>query len=147
MTTTAAEPSPGIACGTRRSRRRGLAVFAAVNAFSAWGGALALIVGLIDFGDRLNRRLPFGSLILAGVALAAIVAVPLSVWAWLAWRGDRRAGRASVLTGALLVGWIAVQLVVLREFSGFQPAYAAIGCVLVVIGRRIEHVSSARVTP
>lgn len=144
MTTTGAQRSPGIARRRRRSRRPGLALFAAVNAVSAWGGALALTAGWIDFGDRLNRRLPFGSLKLAGVALGTIVAVPLTVLSWLAWRGDRRVGRAAVLTGAMLVGWIAVQLVFLREFSGFQPAYAAIGCMLVLIGRRIEHLSSER---
>jgi hypothetical protein len=63
-----------------------------------------LIAGWIDFGDRLNQRLPFGSLTLAGAALAAIVAIPLSVVAWLAWTGDFRAGRAAVLTGLMLVG-------------------------------------------
>ncbi|HUP73555.1 MAG TPA: hypothetical protein VM282_11000 [Acidimicrobiales bacterium] len=56
----------------------------------------------------------------AGAALAVIVAIPLRVVAWLAWTGDFRAGRVSMLTGLALVGWIALQLAFLREFPRFN---------------------------
>lgn len=117
-------------------RRRGLAAFAAFNAFWAWAGAVGLIGGGLDFGEQLNRRLPFDSLVLAGLALATIVAVPLTVLAWMAWRGDPRTGRASVLVGIVLVGWILVQLCFLREPSFFHPLYLAIGAGFIVAGRR-----------
>ena len=115
--------------------RRVLAAFAGFNAFWAWAGAVGLIGGGLDFGERLNDRLPFENLVLAGVALAAIVAVPLTVLALLAWRGDPRTGRASVLVGVVLIGWIGVQLVFLRELSFFHPLYVGIGLVFVVAGR------------
>ena len=56
-------------------RRAGLAGFAALNAVAAWAGAVGLAAGGIDFGDHTNDRLPFDSLVLAGIALAVIVAV------------------------------------------------------------------------
>jgi hypothetical protein len=116
--------------------RPGLAVFAAFNAAAAWGGAIALLAGWTDFGDRLDQRLPFESPVLAGLALAVIVAVPLSGLAALAWRGDPRTGRAAMWTGVVLVAWIAVQLAFLRAFSLFQPAYVVIGGLFVGVGRR-----------
>ncbi|MEO8692970.1 MAG: hypothetical protein ABI658_05605 [Acidimicrobiales bacterium] len=133
MTSTSARVRPGWA---NRSPRHGLAVFAAVNAVAAGGGAIALLAGWTDFGDRLDQRLPFDSLVLAGLALAAIVALPLSGLAVLAWRGDPRAGRVAVGTGVVLVAWIVVQLAFLRAFSVFQPTYVVIGVLFVVAGRR-----------
>jgi hypothetical protein len=68
-----------------QARRPWLAGFAAFNAFGAWAGAFGLITGGTDFGDTIDDRLPFDSLVLAGLALAAIVGVPLTVLAWSAW--------------------------------------------------------------
>lgn len=113
-----------------------LAVFAGVNAFGAWAGAVGLIGGGLDFGERLNQRLPFDSLVLAGLALASIVAVPLTVLAVLAWRGDRRAGPLSMLVGLVLIGWILLQLAFLRELSFFHPLYVAIGAAFIAAGWR-----------
>ena len=118
------------------STRRVLATWAALNAASAWYGTVGLLVGWLDFGTRLDRRLPFDSLVIAGLALAAIVAVPLSIVAWLAWTGDPSTGRASVATGMLLVSWIGLQLVFLQEFSWFQPVYALIGVTFIAAGLR-----------
>lgn len=72
----------------------------------------------------------------AGLALAVIVAIPLSGLAALAWRGDPRTGRAAMGTGAVLVAWIVVQVAFLRAFSVFQPAYVVIGALFVIAGRR-----------
>lgn len=123
----------------RRSRRaRLLAVFAASNALAAWAGALGLVSGELSFGRRLDRRLPFHSRPLAGVALALLIAVPLSTLAGAAWRGAPQTGRLSKGVGALLIGWILVQLAVLRAFSWFQPTYLGIGALLIVWGHRID---------
>ncbi len=111
-------------------------MFAALNAASAWGGALGLATGALSLGPRLEARLPFASPVFAGVALAAAVAAPSTALAVAAARGDERSDRFAVLSGAALLGWIAVQLAVLREFSFFQPVYATVGATLVVAGRR-----------
>ena len=48
-------------------------------ALSAYAGAVGLLGGGISFGETIDARLPFDSLILAGLALLAIVAVPMTV--------------------------------------------------------------------
>lgn len=75
-------------------RRPWLAAAAALNALAAWGGAIALATGVIDFGDALNERLPFDSLPFAGVALGLVVALPLTVLAWAGWTGHERTATA-----------------------------------------------------
>lgn len=114
-----------------------LATFAGVNALSAWFGVIGLVAGGLSFGAELNARLPFDSLVLAGLALAAVVALPSTVLAVLAWRGDPRTPALTVLVGVLLIAWIVVQLAFLQSFSFFQPLYAAIGLAFVVAGRRL----------
>lgn len=116
-----------------------LAACAGVNALSAWFGVLGLLGGTLSFGSELNARLPFDSLVLAGLALAAVVALPSTVLAVLSWRGDPRTPRATVLVGLLLIAWIVVQLVFLQSFSFFQPLYASIGLAFVLAGLRLTH--------
>ncbi len=119
---------------TTHGRRWGVAVFAAIIAFSAYAGAVGLISGGLSLGDMASR-LPFGSPVLGGIALALIVAVPSTVLAWLAWQGDPRTDAAALIVGVLIIGWIVVELAFIREFSFFHPVYLVVGGVLVWIGR------------
>ncbi len=118
---------------------RALAVFAAVLATSAWAGAAGLIVGFLGLGPEVESRLPFASPVFGGLALIAVVAVPMSILAVLAWRGDPRTGDAAVACGVLQVGWIVVELLFIRELSFFHPLYVVIGLVLIFVGRRIRR--------
>jgi uncharacterized protein involved in response to NO len=126
-------------------RRPILAVSAALAALSAYFGAVGLATGILKLDDnRLNSRLPFDSPVFGGVALACVVAVPLSVLASDAWRGDRRTDVVAVIAGVLLIGWIVVELAFLREVSFFHPTYAAIGAGFVASGLRSRRSRRSR---
>lgn len=112
--------------------RRWLAGLAAANALAAWGGAIALVSGATDFGETIGARLPFESARLAGIALACIVGLPLTVLAASAWRPGPRTNHLAVATGSMLIGWILGQLVVIAAFSWFQPLYLGVGIALIV---------------
>jgi dienelactone hydrolase len=114
-----------------------LASFAAFNAFGAWAGAFGLVTGGTDFGDSINDRLPFDSLVLAGLALGIIVGFPLTVLAWSAWTGGPRTDDMALAVGLILIVWIVVQVVVIRAFSLFQPAYLAVGAFFVAASYRV----------
>ncbi len=49
-----------------------------------------------------------------------------------------RPGAAEIAAGALLVGWIVVEIAFIRELSFLQPCFALVGVVFVVIGRRLR---------
>jgi len=117
-------------------RRPVLAVVAGVNAVAAWGGAAGLIVGFLSLTDRINERLPFASPVVGGLALALVVALPLTVLTVRAATGHPRTGETAVVVGLLLIGWILVQVLFLRELSFFHPFYLLVGSGLVVAGRR-----------
>ena len=127
----AAHPAPDIP-----RPRRLLAAGSGLVAASAYLGTLGLAGVKGAAGRRLDAQLPFGSRRLACAALVAVVAVPHTVAAWCAWRGDRRTDPAATAAGGLLVGWIGVQKVVLEDSSFLQPAYAGIGALMLVAGRR-----------
>ncbi len=109
---------------------------AAVNAVAAWLGAIGLVSGVISFGHDVDARLPLESAPLAGIALAVVVAIPLTTLACRAARGDARTDQEMMIAGLLIVGWIVVQLVFIRTFSWFHPAYVALGAAMVLVADR-----------
>jgi dienelactone hydrolase len=119
-------------------RRPWLAGFAALNAVGAWGGAVGLVTGGLDLGASIDDRLPFDSVVLAGLALGVIVGIPLTVLARTAWAGGPRTDDAALLAGLLLIGWIVAQVAVIRAFSLFQPAYLAVGAGFVAASHRVD---------
>jgi hypothetical protein len=148
-TSLAPSPDPAPTIGDRaparvRERRSGLAAVAAVNAALAWGGAVALATGGIELGRRLDGRLPFDSPVLAAVAMALVVAAPLTALTWCAWRGAARTNDVSLVTGLLLIGWIVVQMAVLWAFSPFQPLYVGVGASLIAASHRLHLPAGAR---
>ena len=117
-------------------RRPSLAAYAALVAFSAYAGAVGLAGGVVDMGHDLNHRLPFHSPVFGAFALVVIVAVPATALVWHAVSDDQRTGATAVFAGMMLVGWIAVELAFIRQFSWLQPLYVGVGISFVVIGRR-----------
>ena len=118
----------------QHQHRAGVAAFAAIIAFSAYAGAIGLISGGLSLGE-FTARLPFGSPVLGGIALALIVAVPSTWLAWLAWQADPRTDAMALIVGILIIGWIVVELAFIREVSFFHPVYLVVGAALIWIGR------------
>ena len=111
---------------------RGPAVACLVMAVLAWAGAVGLAVGGIDLGADVEDRLPGHSPVLAAVALGVVVAVPMT-WAGLRGTGPgREPGDRVALAAVLLVGWICVQLVLIRTFHPLQVVCIAYGLALLV---------------
>ena len=119
--------------GVARRWRLAVGVVAACNALAAFGGAIGLVSGGLTLGE-LTDRLPWGSTVLAGLALALLVCAPQSALAVLAFRRSSAAAAASVLVGALLVLWILLEVVLLHVLAGLQVTYLLVGLVQVGLG-------------
>ncbi len=120
--------------------RRVLLVLAILNCVGALAGAWGLATGVLDLGQTLNGRLPWGSPVLAGTALALLVAVPNAVLAVVAFRRSRHTGLVGIAVGASMVVWILVQLAFIRQFSFFHPLYLTVGAVMIWAGVRAVRV-------
>jgi hypothetical protein len=125
--------------------RYGVAFFAAFISVSAYFGTIGLGFGLLPIDATMSANLPFQSPVFGGLALAVIVAMPTTWLTWLAWHGHPRTADAATLAGLLLLGWIAVEVVIIGEFSVLQAVYAVAGAVLLTVGSRamLRHVAAA----
>jgi hypothetical protein len=92
------------------------------------------VSGALDFGRSITDRLPFDSPNLAGLALAATVGFPFTVLTVLAGRNDPRTNGAAISAGVVLIGWIVVQVAVIRSFSILQPICVIVGLAFVWVG-------------
>ncbi len=124
----------GVVVGIFRPNRIARAAYAGLIALSAYFGSIAMISGLLPVGPSLAERLPFHSPVFGGIALALIVGLPTSLVAVLSWRRHPRTPDATALAGLMLVGWIAAELAITREFSALQVVYAAAGAGLIALG-------------
>jgi hypothetical protein len=93
-------------------------------------------------GETVTDRIPFHSTLFGGLALALFVALPMTVAACLAATGAPRTAEATMPAGALLVGWIVVQVLIIRTFSWLQPAMALTGATESMF-RRVGRVRRA----
>jgi hypothetical protein len=125
---------------TVRWPRRLLVVMSSLNAVFALGGAWGLATGGLGLGPTLEARLPWGSTVVAGAALAVLVALPNVALATVAARGNRHTGLVGIVVGAAMVLWIAVELAFIRELSFFHPLYVVVGCVMVWAGARAVRI-------
>ncbi|HVC69101.1 MAG TPA: hypothetical protein VNC61_02435 [Acidimicrobiales bacterium] len=118
---------------------RPLALVGGIVAASAVAGAVGLATGSIDLGTTIKNRLPFGSPVFAGMALTGIVGMPMAVAAVQGWRETRRSSALTTMAGGLLMGWIVVELAVIRVFSPLQPICFPAGAGVAFPGLRHWH--------
>ncbi|GLY49823.1 hypothetical protein [Lentzea sp. NBRC 102530] len=117
---------------TSMIKHRATFALSAVVALGAWAGACLLLIGAIDFGRDVTSRLPFHSAVFAAIALLFVVAVPMTLTAWLCARSSTWWRLAGASAGAMLIGWILVQLALIQTFSWLQPLMAVAGVVVLL---------------
>jgi len=76
---------------------------------------------------RHRREFDLDNPVTDAIVLTAIVGVPNTIVARLAWRGDPRASFAVVTAAGLLMGWVFVEGTAFSRTSVLAPAYAAVG--------------------
>lgn len=124
----------------------------AVDAFSAVtavGGGIALATGAE--GDRfpveLLRDTPFRSYLVPGLILAGAVGGSATVAAVATLRSPRVGGPASVLAGAVMMGWIAGEIRILKQPSaptGTEVFYFAVGLLMAGLGPAVGRAERRR---
>jgi hypothetical protein len=104
-------------------------------------GAIPVGVGFViaPDGSRVGMPLdllqgtPFASFRIPGLLLAVAVGGSTLTAAILLARRHRHALAASFLAGAIVVGWISVQVVLIGLASPLQPIVAALGLALILL--------------
>ncbi len=123
------------------------AVITGAIALSGYGGVVGLLGGGISFGGTIDARLPLGSLFVAGLALLAVVAVPMTVASVAAGRGMRYGADIVFGAGLALVAWIAVELAFIKAYSWFHPTYLVAAIVVLGLGWLMNRTASPAAQP
>ena len=79
-------------------------------------------------------RSPFGSYLVPGIVLFAVVGGTQALAAWAELRRWSRAGWLSVVAGVVLAGWIAVQAAMIGLGHPMQPSLFVVGVVIAGLG-------------
>lgn len=126
--------------GPARLALVGLDGFAALTAIA---GGVALAAGLeaSRFPATWLQGTPFGSYVLPGLILAAVVGGSAAVAAVEAVRSARTGGRASMAAGVILLGWIVGEVAILtgdaEVISPTEILYLAIGLGMTLLGAHL----------
>lgn len=73
---------------------------------------------------------PFSSYLLPGIVLFTVNGILNLIAALMLLRKKKRAALFTMLQGVLLVGWIVVQVLMVREVNFLHYTMASIGCIL-----------------
>ncbi|RYV49563.1 hypothetical protein [Pengzhenrongella frigida] len=109
------------------------------NAVSAVGGGIALVAGGLGVPTTLLRHTPFESFVVPGIFLAAIIGGSATIGATALMADWRRATVISAAAGAVMVGWIAGETVLVEGFSWLQGLYLFTGAIAVVASIRLSQ--------
>jgi uncharacterized membrane protein len=131
--------------GVAQRRPWGVMLVEAVAALAAFGGASYLVAGADGMDGSLLAATPFTTWVVPGIALAALVGLPMAAAAVAEWRRTARASLLSLAAGAVLVGWIVVQVALIGYQSVLQPAMFLAGfAVATASGARVWERGVAR---
>jgi hypothetical protein len=111
--------------------------FVAVSAFAA--GAMFVLEPsgrLMGMTEATLARSPFRSYLVPGIVLFTVVGGTQALAAWAEIRRWPRAGWLSVTAGAVLAGWIAVQVAMIGLGHPMQPSLFVVGGVIASMGWR-----------
>lgn len=109
------------------------------NAVSAVGGGIGLVAGGLAVPTTLLRHTPFESFVVPGIFLAVIIGGSATIGATALLTHRRRAPATSAAAGAVMVGWIAGETVLVEGFSWLQGLYLLTGAIAVVASIRLSQ--------
>jgi hypothetical protein len=121
---------------------------ALVAVYAAWGG-MSLALGARGFALPVEWLRPVGlrSWVLPGVALVVVVGGTSALGAVASWVGHRWAVPASMLSGGVLLAWLALQLAVIGPRAPVQAVTGAAGLAVLLLAawatRAARHHSPA----
>jgi hypothetical protein len=106
----------------------------AFNGIGAIGGGIALINGTIDMPLRLLQGSPFSDYTIPGLILALIVGISSLAAAIVVWKRAEGAALASIAAGAILLGWIVTEFVMVPSAWAPQLLFLLIALVILRLG-------------
>ncbi len=121
----------------------GIELFAGLNAL---GGGVGLIITGLGMPETQLEDTPFDSFLVSGLLLAIVVGGSILGAAVAAWRRHPLGGIASVGAGGVMLGWIAIEALMIhdgRALQAISTVLALLTLTLAVLLSRTEARSGA----
>ncbi len=129
---------------TTRRTLVGLHLF---NALSAVGGGIALSASGLGVPTALLRHTPFDSFVVPGIFLAVVIGGSATIGATALLAHWTRALVISAAAGAIMVGWILGETLLVEGFSWLQGLYLLTGSIVVVASIRLFRATTPAPEP
>jgi peptidoglycan/LPS O-acetylase OafA/YrhL len=114
-------------------RRIALGLLLAVVALNAFGGGYYGLSGAPDIPTEWLAGSPFADYFIPSLILFAVVGGAHALAAIAVFAGWPSARRLALAAGAIVLGWLAVQIAIIGHVSWLQPATAIAGVVIVLL--------------
>lgn len=108
----------------------GVSIF---NAVSAIGGGISLVTGTLPVPKNLLRHTPFDSYLIPGLFLGVVIGGSALAGAFALLTCAKGSRLISAAAGAIMVGWITGETILIHGFSWLQGLYLLTG-LLVAVG-------------
>ena len=110
-----------------------LLVLETLSGVSAVLGGIGLIGGWLGLSKSHLEQTPFDSYAIPGLILVFVVGGLLGIAAWMVKSNGKYALEASLTAGFVLLGWIAIQIIMIGLISWLQPILGGAGVTIAVI--------------
>jgi hypothetical protein len=132
--------------------RVGLIAISGIVALTAIGGGLALILGLeqANYGAELLETTPFTSYLWPGLILAIVVGGSAAAATIASIRHPALGGLIAVVAGAVLIGWIVGEMLLLEQPSEptvVEVLYLLAGLAMILLGALAWRTSRSKDCP
>lgn len=124
-----------------------LYVLASSSAVLAIAGGVALMFGAADFREAAGETLGGAGPAVVGGALIAVLGIPMVSASSALYRNTRNAGRVAVGAGLVLLALIAIDAIVVGQFTWIYLPLGAVGLAMFAGGthlRRLVHLDRSR---
>lgn len=112
------------------------------NALSAIGGGIALIAGGLGVPTTLLRHTPFDTFVVPGIFLATVIGGSATIGATALLAHWQRALVTSAAAGAIMVGWILGETLLVEGFSWLQGLSLLTGSIVVAVSIRLSQATT-----
>lgn len=111
------------------------------NGVGAVGGGIALLIGRIGLPLRLLEGTPFTTYTIPGWILLVIVGGSSLIASVVVWRHLRLAAETAIVAGAILLGWIATEFMMIPEAWMPQLVFFALSIAILWFGGKLYRQS------
>lgn len=116
-----------------------LIVVTAISGLAAIGGGLGVLFHGLGIPREELSGTPFDSFLIPGLLLTVVVGGSMATATTALLRRADEAGRVAIVAGAVMLGWIVVEALMIHDGRPLQVAVAVVSVATILLGLMLER--------